>query len=1157
MPRSSLLWDGTGASGSAATRSVGGSSDVNPSMASTHTRRPPRDDEQRRPPQHEPAPSLPSIIPSRSSELSVHGSVHGAEGHKEERGTSKKEARRARGRIPMIEQGRHGKGRQVALCKQWIELHREEQAGAQTLVDVARELFYNVMVRCDSVIVEDGYEQMQLLALKTAASCFLLEEIVKALPRHEVLRPCVVFLLRAVYVPDTQEMRDALGGTLEYPCLLQNCPLDPATRALLSRYARKTYFLAHHELTQKVIFHAHSNASHLQHLKRLPRVFALMSANWIKSFLRIILKAWQHICRMRRQAEQKHRARWARRFAAGRIRAAVRRWRVYANLRLQGAAAAESMKARIEGLKQSTRSLENEIASLSEESTRLSAEIEAKGNLHVQFEKRIAEMEQEYKDRLEQVRQMDQVGSRLLDSLLLQTPFPARMETLSPLEVLVLWANTTLLQSPLGSLFLSATDEDFLSSVDKVMDKRKQKRQQQQQQQQQQHVNLSDISEEDLPFSPLLAETTTVSLPMHRFLALIRAMDYDAGPSKEDLKMVCASDMRLRSLRSKMETGSEVVDLKDPETAAVLASEAVVGRTLVGAYEALTGTKCIVTGDQLLTRRRGIQLVFLAGLMWYFSNWMENQVRRQRSTEESRQPLASSTVLSSADLDVAGSAGQGQQEGPTPENHLGVRDRKYFEWYRPPQNHLGWMARVENQRLWIAASLSALHEALNLAVEAYPLVPAEVQEDTPEFLENVTLKRLSDILPKEAITSSAFFLRLARVVENALPKLRALFLQYAQEDRAADGRVIGPRYIYFIDFWRLLRDCRVIGGPGKLHRAVVRHIVGNVYGSNGAPAGGRNPGEGSIAPRSRRKARSVLLSTEIDVRGSHYRLRFSASEFMELLLRCAQAWDNLRHQQLEKELESSHRRRPAGELVATTPVSRSSVVIIEDVAAEADAGEAKEEMKEIHYDMYDMTWALRPAAVRDFFHEWIIPHGFRGPTLEPFRRAMRHPKLRGHIMANFDALFSLFSAYAGPKEAYGMPARLPDMESSMRRLLQDGPMNILSSTNRASFTANMSAYLQNNNMGIVRVMTVKAAQRMAESFDWFRIRRLTTSAIENIFTAVIADAEHEPDVVFYPEWIDMLCAVAQYYDPDPTRPLHEKFVPFLEEHVLRYYNNTY
>ncbi|EAN96476.1 hypothetical protein C3747_168g64 [Trypanosoma cruzi] len=1155
------LWDGLGTTGNAATRSAVGKGMVSVDTTTSVPHDQQKQQQQQQKPQQEHVPLLPPIQLPKGRELSAQMSVMSAESGKE-CGADDGKSQRARCRLPKIDQGRRPKKQQLALCRQWILSHRDEQARARAVVDVARELFYNVMVRCNSSIVEDGYDQMQLLALKTAASCFLLEEIVKALPRHGILRPCVGFLLRAVYVPDTPEMRDALGGTLAYPFILQNFPLEPATRTLLARYARKTYFIAHHELTQKVIVHAHTNVSRLQHFKRLPRVFALMSVNWVKFLLRIILRAWRHLCLVRRQNEQKHRARWARRFAAERIRFGVQRWRVYANIRLQGAEAGEVMKARIEALKMSTRSLENEINALSEESARLSAEIESKAELHVLFGKRISEIEQEYKNTLECVREMDRVGSRLLDSLLLKTPFPAEAETLSPLELLVLWANTTLLESPLGPLFLSSTDEDFAHAIDKIASKQTNKQQ----------INVSEVAEEDLPFNPLLTETPMVNLPMHCFLALIRAMDYDAGPGKEDLKMVCTSEMRIRSLRSKMENNAEAVDLKDPETAAILESEVVVGHTIVEAYEALTGGTCIVTGAQLMTRKRGIQLLFLAALMRHFSNWMENQVRKQRSVEDKRPSLATAPTLTTVEVDLLGAPKkeEEEEEAPTVDSHLGVRDRKYFEWYHPPQNHVEWIARVQNQRQWIAASLSALHEALNVALEPSTLVPMEVQGDSPEFLENVTLKRLSDILPKKAITSGTFFLRLARVVENALPKLRALFLQYSLEDRTADGggdvssgsnsSTIGSRYITSIGFWNLLRDCRVVGGPGKINRAILRQILGNVFGTSVAAAANGRVREGNNLPRARRRILSALLSPVSDVRGSQYRLRFNAAEFIEILLRCAQAWDSLRHRQIENELKTFCKKKNSA--VDTNTASLASLPgqgsdVLTDAEADDTVEDAKGEKKEIRYEACDMTWALRPAAVREFFHEWIVSHGFRGPTLDPFHRALRHPALREHIMANIDILLSLFTIYTTPKEAYGMPTKIPDMETSMRRLVLDKPENSIQQKERDSFLASATTTVQSGNPGIVRVMTVRDVKRMAKDFDWLSIRRVTSSVIEDAFFAICPDTENEFGLIFFTEWLDLLCVIAQYHNPDPTVPLHEKVPPFFKEHVTRYHRGDH
>ncbi|EKF26076.1 hypothetical protein MOQ_010247 [Trypanosoma cruzi marinkellei] len=664
-----------------------------------------------------------------------------------------------------------------------------------------------------------------------------------------------------------------------------------------------------------------------------------------------------------------------------------------------------------------------------------------------------------------------------------------------------------------------------------------------------------------------------VNLPMHCFLALIRAMDYDSGPGKEDLKMVCTSDMRIRSLRSKMENNTEAVDLNDPETVAILESEVVVGQTIVEAYEALTGGTCVVTGAQLMARKRGIQLLFLAALMRHFSNWMENQVRKQRSVEDTRPSPATTPTLSTVDVDLLGTPKKNEEEEETftPDNHLGVRDRKYFEWYHPPQNHVDWIARVQNQRQWIAASLSALHEALNVALEPNTLFSMEVQGDSSEFLENVTLKRLSDILPKKAITSSTFFLRLARVVENALPKLRVLFLQYSLEDKTADGggdgnigsissSSIGSRYITSIGFWSLLRDCRVVGGPGKINRAIVRQILGNVFGTSVAATGNVRGREGNNLPRAQRRILSALLSPVSDVRGSEYKLRFNAAEFMEILLRCAQAWDSLRHRQMENELQvfREEQTSPADTNTASlTSLSGQGSGDLTETGVDDTAEDAKGEKKEIRYEACDITWALRPAAVRDFFHEWIIPHGFRGPTLDPFHRALRHPVLREYITANIDVLLSLFTIYATPKEAYGMPTKIPDMETSMRRLVLDKPGGGTHQKNKAGVAGTAHASLQSGNPGIVRVMTVRDAKRMAENFDWLSIRRVTISVIEDVFVAICPDTEHEFGLIFFTEWLDLLCVIAQYHNPDPTLPLHEKVPPFLKEYVTRYHRSDH
>ncbi|ORC89884.1 uncharacterized protein TM35_000101520 [Trypanosoma theileri] len=1143
----------------------------------------------------------------------------------------------------------------------WAAGHRAEQAAAAGLVLLARSLFHAAVLRPPAALpAADGPTQLRRLAVRAAVAGRLLEAIADALPRHRnTLAPCIALLLREVYVPDTPEMRAALGGTVQYPQLLQDLPqlpewgegnsnsnnynyaittsnntttpmmaadlvaaveagtVDAATipTLLLSRYARKTYFLAHHELTQVVITLAHANAARQQHFKRLPRIFALLNANWIKSFLRITLKAWHDVCHNRRQREQKYRARWARRFAAERIRVAVRLWRVFANMRLQSAAALDTVRARIAALQLSAKSLESEIVELTSKSAELSEELVATNNHRVEVEGRIAEREQEYERRIAQVREIDRVGTRLLDSLLLRTPFPTLdghnrqnphhyhrekqqhewLETPSPLELLVLWANTTLLESPLGSLFLATTDEDFVENIDHVKLDLKQK----EQNGQKMRMRLRDTPEEDLPFSALLAEASTVLLPLHRLLALMRAMDPEGGPPLAKLKEVCIADMRIRSLRAKFEDDSVMPEETNTNTAIVVQLEATVGQTLVEAYKAVTGTVCIVTAEQLMTRKRGVQLVFLAGLMRYFANWLECKVKRQRATDDTHPiPIASSA--------------------PTAEDqHLGKRNRRCSGWYHPPESHLRWPLMVENQQRWIAASLSALHHAVHIAVEPQTVFSTEVQEDTPKFMENITILRLSDILPQEAFSSGSIYLRIARTVENAFPKLRSLFMQYAvygsgsgnnkqNNDKAASmssAGGVGPMYITALDFWRLLRDCRVAGGKGKLHRVAVRRILARVWEEAMPSVASRR---GSIQ-RSMELTSSVLRpslrpritgreTTEIDLKDTHYKIRLGPAEFMEALLRCAHAWDNIQ-QQVRREQEQQKKQQQeeeekekeeedesdnplkggkdtdnAGKEKETSTTGTTTTTVVPSVNVSSDSHSRNDP---IRYEPFDSTWTLRPVAVREFLYEWIITHGFRGPTLDPFRRAARHVQVRTCLTTHLSALYVLFTYYAKPREAYGMRSAAPDTDVARRRSfgmdrrLSQSRSRVSSVFINEEFEGSQSGYpsgagastsnssVFNNSgtmdVGIARVLALSGLQHMAAEFEWCRIRRVTPRLLADFFSLVSADHVREPHVLFFPEWLDLLCVLAQYYDPNPIRPLYDKLPGFLEEYVLKYY----
>lgn len=1093
------------------------------------------------------------------------------------------------------------------LCAEWVAVHQRERGESLAFVDYAKELFYNVVVRNHVPLVSNGNDQLCILATRAAVSCFLLEEAVKALPRHEILERCIGMLLRLVYVPNTEEMREALGGTVQYPLLLRQLPdyqVDSPNCMQLSRFARKPYFVAHHELTQRVIMYAHMNLTRQERFRRLPRIFDLLNANWIKSFLRTTLKAWQRVCLRRRQEEQKHRARWARRFAAERIRSIIRQWRVYAQVRVHSAVAAESIMVQIKTLSISTRNLRAEIEALTQESAELSVRLEEKDTEYGELEKKIAEIEGEYKRKLQFVCEIDRVGSKLLSSLAQKVPFPGGTEAMLPLEVLVLWANQTLIEGWMGSLFVDTPDDQFVEQAESYGAGLARS------------VRLSDISSAELPFTPLLRETTLVFLPMHRFLALISAMDPTTGPTMKEISAVCKMDAQVRPFRMEMEDRVEEDAAADEKRDNVIKLEDEVGRIILEAYTNLTGGPCLISAKQLMTRKRGFQLVFLAGLLRYFTNWVDRTMKPRRSHDERRERSDSiqnsgsveraSPVEVIAPLVVAAAASVtssiGSNSTIVADEYAGTRHREYPEWFHPPASHLNWMRVVENQQLWIAASFNALHSALNTATEQRPVCTMQVQEETPAYMENVTIRRLSDLLSPEVTADNSFFYSLARCVENALPKLRDLFMQYSllegdrDYDRPGTNSLMisdesdvstganltasfgntqasihgadGQYFVSSLDFWRLLRDCRVVGGRGKLHRAVVHRIVEKVaHGSASKRKSGRAGEKSSNIPGTR-KTRSGKELAEIDLKNSYYKLRLSPPEFVEALLRCAQVWDYMQSVQHREEQQLSRNMtvtsRTSSE-EAESSLSQSALVSERLTPnpspprklglADRMNGRDANLQGAVSYPAHDPSWLLRPAAVHQFLNEYIIVHGFRGPTLDPFQRAKRHLLLRQQFAEHAEVLFAIFCHYAKPREGYGI--RPPDNETSSRGQSSSNVAPSSRDGGSQAWRGVGGTPRDRGEVGIVRVMTLGSLQAMTVGFSWYSIRRVTPDIIESSFHAVVADPENEPGVLFYPEWLDFLCVLAYYFKPNPTEPLHEKMGEFLRTHVIKHHKDVY
>ncbi|KAK7194953.1 hypothetical protein NESM_000417800 [Novymonas esmeraldas] len=99
-------------------------------------------------------------------------------------------------------------------------------------------------------------------------------------------------------------------------------------------------------------------------------------------------------------------------------------------------------------------------------------------------------------------------------------------------------------------------------------------------------------------------------------------------------------------------------------------------------------------------------------------------------------------------------------------------------------------------------------------------------------------------------------------------------------------------------------------------------------------------------------------------------------------------------------------------------------------------------------------------------------------------------------------------------------------------------------------SANGGAGSAARDVGIVSVLRWKEVQALAKDLEWHRDMRLSEAALRHCFVRVVADAPREGEVLFFPEFLQLLCALAAYTSPNPTVPLEQKLSAFLQARVL-------
>lgn len=367
----------------------------------------------------------------------------------------------------------------LSLCaprpvSEWPEAVQEERDRGQLSIVVARQLIRQILQKQQPELIElisplyhnDVPEvsiSLRQLACRTAVAAYLLTLVEESLPRHqESVQPYVRILLDFVFVPDTPDMRRALGGTVQDEALLdyladccqtsdeeQACdiaeqgtsqesqatqpPSDKSRsitnpdlfKLLCPQFTRKSYGIAQIELSRSVIELAHQLRCQQLHERNVQRLIVTTQKNWMKSLMRAILRVWHRMCVERRLQEQRQRVRWSQRWTTEWVRIALRRWRGYAGLLLKSAEANSAARIQLAEKKAHLDRLVKECDVLYTTSNELNATLQEQEHEREVAEQQAVKQEQVYKMMMRHVREVDRVGTLVLSALLLPEKPPA------------------------------------------------------------------------------------------------------------------------------------------------------------------------------------------------------------------------------------------------------------------------------------------------------------------------------------------------------------------------------------------------------------------------------------------------------------------------------------------------------------------------------------------------------------------------------------------------------------------------------------------------------------------------------------------------------------------------------------------------------------
>lgn len=630
-------------------------------------------------------------------------------------------------------------------------------------LEQAERLFKEITTRCD-----EGAGPGNPSPARAAAACLLLEQLAAAYPQYITILTAVSdIILKSVYVPDNADMRHLLGN-VRRPIKL---PPDIASEygKLLRPYARKTYSEAHAQLNEGLISHARANRNIELRLTRQTNIFERTVKHWSASVLRNHFIVWRQHTRRRKQIREKYR------MVFGRMRTdecrtkAIRAWRDRAAKMKRLAMFDTASTAELEGIQGSTSKMNEQIGSLQELNSNLSAQI-----VELERDRQLLQAEISAKERVVvelslRARDMARVGTQLLDSAIVRRPPPSGN---SPIDSLIEWASQ-MIESAGGML-------DGQRNV----------------------LRPLRVSEESFGIASSSSlgnnaqQPAGLNIPLPALGLVMLGFSDERKPSRDQIVM-------LHTLKDQRQVSKELV---------LMCSR-------------LIGAPSLVTAEQLYTRQRPMILLYLASLMRHYTNYALNKplanvggeiapILLKEPSSPNVSPKARLRPTFSDQTNPEASDHKTSETEAHNNNRGGTAVGGFLQEEEDPEDQAAeavglWAERVTYQQQWITTSMAALHSVLELTLQKPVQLSSEEQEDLGKFY-NIPMHKLSDLLPEGV--SDTFYVNFFRSLTSIYPDLRKVYTAYAT-----------PTLSYH-DLVRLLKDCKLLG-PKRFQRPQIVQLM--------------------------------------------------------------------------------------------------------------------------------------------------------------------------------------------------------------------------------------------------------------------------------------------------------------------------------------------